>query len=185
MRRLGQRLGVEAMSLYNHVTNKDDILGGIVDLVVVEIDQPSDGAEWKAGLRRGAISAYEVLLQHRWAAPLLLSGPSVSFARLRQMNSILGLLRGAGFSADMTDHAYHALDSHVMGFSLWAVSISAGMQRIGSVESFLEALPIADYPHLGEHIEQHLKPTAPKTRDEFEFGLDLILDGLERMLPRA
>ena len=185
MRGLGQRLGVEAMSLYNHVANKDDILGAIVDAVVEDIDQPFDPGAWKAALRRGSISAHEVLLRHPWAAPLLLSGPSVSFARLRHMNVILGNLRGAGFSAELTDHAYHALDSHVMGFTLWAVGISAGLSRLGSVASFLETLPVADYPHLAEHIEQHLKPADPEAGTEFEFGLDLILDGLERMLPSA
>ena len=182
MRGLGQRLGVEAMSLYNHVANKDDILGAMVDLVVEEIDQPFDAGAWKASLRIGAISAHEVLLRHPWAAPLLLAGASVSFVRLRLMNSILGNLRGAGFSADMTDHAYHAIDSHVMGFTLWAVGISTGLSRLGSVASFLETLPVADYPHLAEHIEQHLKPHDPEAGTEFEFGLDLILDGLERIL---
>ena len=182
MRGLGQRLGVEAMSLYNHVANKDDILGAMVDLVVEEIDQPLDADAWKASLRTGAISAHEVLLRHPWAAPLLLSGPSVSFTRLRQMNAILGNLREAGFSADMTDHAYHALDSHVMGFTLWAVGISAGLSRLGPVETFLETLPVAEYPYLAEHIEQHLKPRDPDAATEFEFGLDLILDGLERIL---
>src|SRR3990172_9394989 len=112
MRKLGQRLGVEAMSLYYHAANKDDILDGIVDIVVSEIDVPSGGGDWKAAMRASAISAHEVLLRHPWAASLILSGPTVRPARLRYMDSILGCLREAGFSAEMTDHAYHALDSH-------------------------------------------------------------------------
>ncbi len=182
MRKLGQELGVEAMSLYNHVANKDDILGGMVDIVVDEIELPADGADWKAAIRRTAISAYEVLLLHPWAANLVLSGPGLSYARLRYMNAILGCLRTGGFSAEMTDHAYHALDSHIMGFTLWQVGISAGLANISSVEDFLRELDQSAYPHLAEHAQQHMKGRSPEDEGEFAFGLDLILDGLERLL---
>jgi AcrR family transcriptional regulator len=180
MRRLAQELGVEAMTLYYYVARKDDILDGIVDIVVGEIEPPS-GADWKAALRRSAISAYEVLLRHPWAASLILSGPTVSLARLRHMDSILGSLRAAGFSAEMTDHAYHALDSHIMGFTLWEVGTSVGLARLGSVATFLQEFPLDEYPHLAEHVEQHLRERSPGDEGEFAFGLDLILEGLERL----
>jgi AcrR family transcriptional regulator len=180
MRRLGQELGVEAMSLYNHVANKEDILGGMVDIVMGEIELPAVGADWKAAIRRTAISAYEVLLGHPWAANLVLSGPGLSYARLRYMDGILGALRNGGFSAEMTDHAYHALDSHIMGFTLWQVGISAGLANISSVEDFLRQLDQDAYPHLVEHAQQHLNERDPEDEGEFAFGLDLILDGLER-----
>ena len=185
MRKLAQELGVEAMTLYYYVANKDEILGGIVDAVVGEIELPSPGADWKAAIRRTAISAHSVLLQHEWAASLLLSGQGVSLSRLQYMDSILGSLREGGFSADMTDHAYHALDSHIMGFTLWEVGISLGLTRLGvqgSIARFLQELDIDEYPHLAEHAEQHLKDRDPADEGEFEFGLDLILDGLERLL---
>jgi AcrR family transcriptional regulator len=180
MRKLGQELGVEAMSLYNHVANKDEILGGMVDLVMGEIELPTAGAPWKAAIRRTARSAYEVLLAHPWAANLVLTGPGLSYARLRYMDAILGSLRTGGFSAEMTDHAYHAIDSHIMGFTLWQVGISVGLARLSSVDDFLRGLDQEAYPHLAEHAQQHMKERNPEDEGEFAFGLDLILDGLER-----
>ena len=186
MRRLAQELGVEAMSLYYHVTNKNDILNGIVDLVVSEFELPPAEADWKAAIRTTAVSAHEVLVRHPWAANLVLSGTGVSEARLRYMDAILGSLRRAGFSADMTDHAYHALDSHIMGFTLWQVGMNLGSEDElrAMAGEFLAQLSAEEFPYLAEHVEQHLKP---RTDDvgEFEFGLGLILDGLERLRPRS
>jgi AcrR family transcriptional regulator len=182
MRKLAQELGVEAMTLYYYVAKKDDILSAIVDIVVGEFELPSPTADWRTAIRRSAISAYEVLLRHPWAANLLLSGPIVSVARLRYMDSILGTLRDGGFSPEMTDHAYHALDSHVFGFTLWQVGIAAGMdQHAGSISTFLEELDVEAFPHLAEHVEQHLQGRTSDDEGEFAFGLDLILDGLERV----
>ena len=183
MRRLAQELGVEAMTLYYYVAKKDDILSAIVDMVVSEFELPSPTADWRTAIRRSAISAHEVLLRHPWAANLLLSGPIVSLARLRYMDAILGKLRGGGFSPEMTDHAYHALDSHVFGFTLWQVGIAAGLdQHTGSIATFLEELDVEAFPHLAEHVEQHLQERTADDEGEFAFGLDLILDGLERAL---
>jgi AcrR family transcriptional regulator len=183
MRKLGQALGVEAMSLYNHVANKDEILNGIVDIVAGEIDLPPPGTDWKAALRRIALSAYEVLVKHPWAANLVLSASGISESRLQYMEAILGTLRRAGFSAEMTDHGYHALESHIMGFTLWEVGMNLGsredLQRLAS--AFLERLSADEFPYLSEHVEQHLKPRRPDDEGEFAFGLDLILDGLERI----
>lgn len=181
MRKLGQALGVEAMTLYHYVANKDEILDGILERVVRQMELPSAESDWKAALRSAAISAHEVLVRHPWAAGLLLGGPRVNLARLRHMDAILGCLRGGGFSAEMTDHAYHALDSHIMGFTLWQVGITAGLERLGSVADFLAELDVERYPHLAEHVEQHLRERRPDEKDEFDFGLDLVLDGLERL----
>ena len=185
MRRLAQELGVEAMSLYHHVAKKDDILAGMVDMVIEEFDLPRPGEQWKDAIRRTAISAYDAMLRHPWSPALILSGPGISPARLAYMNAVLGALRGAGFSADMTDHAYHALDSHIMGFTLWQAGIMATTtgEDVGTLAAdLLATLPADEMPHLVEHIEQHLKPHDPDAVREFEFGLGLILDGLERLL---
>ena len=187
MRKLGQALGVEAMSLYNHVASKEEILNGIVDLVLDEFELPSPGADWKAALRRTAVSAYEVLVRHPWAASLVLSSTGVSQARLRYMESILGTLRRAGFSAEMTDHGYHALESHIMGFTLWEVGMNLGSREdlAGLATDFLNQLPRDELPYIVEHIEQHLKPRRPDDEGEFAFGLDLILEGLDRIRDTA
>ena len=183
MRRLAHELGVEAMTLYYHVANKDDILTGMVDTVVSEIQLPPADLDWKSSLRTSAVSANEVLGRHPWAANLVLSGPGVSTARLRLMDGMLGTLRRAGFSPEMTDHAYHALDSHIMGFALWVGSMNLGSAEdvAALAANFLRELPRHDLPHLAEHVEQHMKPRNPAAEGEFAFGLDLILDGLERL----
>ena len=184
MRRLAQELGVEAMSVYYYVANKDDILDGIVEVVLDECELPEAGEEWKSAIRRTAISTHEVLVRHPWAANLILSGAGTGPGRLRYMEGILGALRRAGFSAEMTDHAYHALDSHIMGFTLWQVGMNLGSEEDlkQMAGQFLAQLSVDDFPHLAEHIEQHLKPRDPEDVGEFEFGLGLILDGLERLL---
>jgi AcrR family transcriptional regulator len=184
MRRLAQELGVEAMSLYHHVRNKDDLLDGIVELVTDEFELPTPGRDWKVEIRRTAISAYETLVGHPWAAALSLSVKTVTPARMRYMDAILGTFRAAGFSAGMTDHAYHAIESHIMGFTLWEVGMDLGtaedLRRFAG--QFLATFPADEYPHMAEHIEQHMKPRDIADPNEFEFGLGLIVDGLERTL---
>jgi AcrR family transcriptional regulator len=186
MRRLAQALGVEAMSLYHHVENKDDILEGIVDLVVSEFELPSPGAGWKTALRLTAVSAHTILVRHRWAARQMLASDGWGSGRLRYMEGVLGTLRRAGFSPEMTDHAYHALDSHILGFTMWEVGITAVPGTLTDLATdFLRRLPPGQFPYLIEHIEQHLRPSPPGDKGEFEFGLDLILDGLERLRDEA
>jgi AcrR family transcriptional regulator len=181
MRKLAGALGVEAMTLYYYVANKDDILNGIVDLVVGEIEAPARGADWKTALRKSATSAHEVLLHHPWACGLMMSPPRVRPARLRFMDSVLRSLREAGFSAELTYLAYHAFDSHILGFTLWEVGYSAGMAEPPNfMPNFLETLPV-EYPYLAQHAEQHLTESSHHDEGEFEFGLDLILDGFEKM----
>jgi AcrR family transcriptional regulator len=183
MRKLGQALGVEAMSLYNHVANKDDIVDGIVELVLAEIEVPSSEGDWKTEIRRTAISSHEVFLRHRWACSLMMSRPKASPPRMVWMEAVLRTLREAGFSADMTHHAYHALDSHITGYTLWQVNMpfETKAELLDMAEVFLRQIPVDEYPYVNEHAEQHLAPSSPDGATEFEFGLDLILDGLERL----
>jgi AcrR family transcriptional regulator len=183
MRKLGQELGVEAMSLYNHVANKDEIFDGISEVVAEEIEIPVPGGDWKAALRQTSISSHEAFVRHRWACSLMMSRPRVSPARLRWMEAVLRTLREAGFSADMTHHAYHALDSHITGFTLWQVSMpfETKEELVDLAEDFLKQIPADEYPYIIEHADQHLAPSSPDGKTEFEFGLELILDGLERI----
>lgn len=182
MRRLAERLGVEAMSLYHHVRNKGDLLGEMLDIVYSEVEPPSSEGDWRSAMRRSAISFHHVLLRHPWACSLLMTPIEASPTRLRHMNTVLGRLRSAGFSADMTHHAYHALDSHIVGFTLWLLPFMAmAKQQPDYAERLLRELSTDDLPHLTEHINVHMAPDRPGDVDEFEFGLDLILDGLEGM----
>lgn len=181
MRRLAQELGVEAMTLYYHVANKSEILNGIVDSVMSEVELPPAEGDWKSAMRRSAISAHEALLRHPWASGVMTSS-GVSPARLRYMESILGRLRRAGFSAEMTHLAYHAIESHIEGFALWEAGFAALPQSLDDLAAtVLRELSVDEYPFLIEHIGQHLKPPGAEDVDAFEFGLDLILDGLERI----
>jgi hypothetical protein len=159
-----------------------------MDLVATEIEVPSGGADWKAAIRKSAISFHDVLRRHRWASSLMISGPpGVGPAQLRYSDSLLKRLREAGFSPELTHHAYHALDSHIVGSTLWAAGVGAVMKtKPDFVKSFIEQLPVAEYPYFAEHAQQHVTKSVPSTgKSEFEFGLDLILDGLEKMLGRA
>jgi AcrR family transcriptional regulator len=180
MRRVAAALGVEAMSLYHHVADKDDLLAGMLDVVVgeMEVASPEDG--WKAALRRSAISAHDVLVRHRWAAGLMMSA-GVGTARLGFMEGLLATLRRSGFSAELTHHAYHTLDSHIVGFTLWQVSLPPSEELSGLAADFLRQLDAESYPYFAEHVEQHLGDSAASSAEEFAFGLDLILDGLERL----
>jgi AcrR family transcriptional regulator len=182
MRRLAQQLGVEAMSLYHHVRNKQDLLGGMLDIVYSEIEPPATEGEWRPAMRRSAISFYHVLRSHPWACSLLATQIEASPLRLHYMDAVLGRLRSAGFSPVMTHHAYHALDSHIVGFTLWLLPyLAIAREQPDYAGQFMAELPAGELPHLVEHIGVHLEPERPEDVDEFEFGLDLILDGLERM----
>ncbi|MGA2470694.1 MAG: TetR/AcrR family transcriptional regulator C-terminal domain-containing protein [Solirubrobacteraceae bacterium] len=184
MRKLGHALGVEAMSLYNHVANKEDILEGIVDVVVSEIELPSAAEDWQVAIRRAAISAHDALRRHPWACGLMMSPTGVRAARLRHIDSLLRRLREAGFSAETTYHAYHALDSHILGYTLWEAGHLAGPpDRPGlDAATVLREMPVDEYPHFAEHVEAHRAAGYDEDR-AFELGLDLILDGLQRLAP--
>jgi AcrR family transcriptional regulator len=182
MRKLGQELGVEAMSLYNHVANKDDILDGIVDLVFGEIALPSGEGDWKPAMRKRAISAHEALLRHPWAPSLMQSRTRPGPATLRHHDSVLGSLRTAGFSLVMAAHAVSVIDGYVYGFALQQINIPLQSREQVAVvgESILRQMA-GDYPHLAEMITKHAMKPGYDYSKEFEFGLDLILEGLERL----
>jgi AcrR family transcriptional regulator len=180
MRKLAQDLGVEAMSVYYYVANKDEILDGILNFVISEFELAIGGPDWKAAIRRSAISAHDVLIRHPWACNLMMSVKRVAPARMRYMESLLGRLREAGFSANMTHHAYHALDSHIIGSTLWESGYSSNDDLEDVAKTFV-AKTLRDYPYLAEHAEQHITRTSRRDVPEFEFGLDLILDGLEKI----
>jgi len=184
MRKLGQTLGYEAMSLYNHVANKDDLVDGILDLVLAEAEDPPPDGAWDEAIRSSALSVHRALREHQWACELLLSGKHVRPGRLRYMDALLRRLRGAGFSADTTYHAYHVLDAHIFGFSLWQAGHSSAGMTMDDVRPLLERMVPADvYPYLHEHGEQHFTPGPHQDVSAFEYGLDLIVDGLKRMNP--
>jgi AcrR family transcriptional regulator len=187
MRRLGQELGVQAMSLYNHVANKEDLFQGIVDLALSEIEVPSPAMDWKAALRQSAISAHQAFVHHPWACNLHMATPRVNDERMLWMEGVLRTLREAGFSPNMTHHAYHALDSHITGFTLWLVSMpfDSREELLDMAEQFIPRISPDRFPYVIEHAKEHLEDPDPDEPSEFEFGLDLILEGLERRLDSA
>jgi AcrR family transcriptional regulator len=178
MRKLGQELGVEAMSLYNHVAGKDDILNGIVETIAEEVEVASPDLDWRTALRRSAISAHETLVRHPWA-PALWMRSGGGTARLRFADGLLGALRRR-FSADLTYRAFHTLQSYILGYTLQELRFPFDTEDLEEMaQTFLREFPSDDYPHLAEHVHQHLEPHAFE-EGGFEFGLDLILEGLER-----
>ena len=180
MRRLGQALGVEAMSLYNHVANKDAILDGMVARVIVEVDLPTGGGDWEEELRRCAVSLHEALRRHPWACSLVMapaSGPEAMAARLRYIEALLGTLREAGFTPEQAYHAYHAIDGHVVGFTMWELGHTSQLTD-AAVETAMRLVESGEFPHLLEHGEQH---ELDHDVSGFEFGLDLIFDGLRQL----
>lgn len=184
MRRLGERLGVEAMSLYKHVANKEDILDGIVDIVVGEISAPAIGGDWRAAMRQRAISAHAVLLRHPWATMLLVARANVGPAMLRYVDATIGCLRAAGFSYATADHAWNAIDSHVYGFTLQELNFPFEPEQYAAMaKTYLPQLPPDQFVHLRGLSQQVIDGEHDGLHD-FEFGLDLLLDGLERLRPR-
>jgi AcrR family transcriptional regulator len=191
MRKLGQALGVEAMSLYKHVANKGELVSAMVDSVIDQFELPDDEPAWDAAIRRCAVRAHDLLIEHPWACGLALLPTDfrmIGGPRVRYMEWLLRRLREAGFSQDLAYSAYHTLDSHIFGFTLWqlghanAAKSFAASDGESPAEFFARILEQMRprYPYLAEHGEQHLAPTAPNGKQEFEFGLDLILDGLKR-----
>jgi AcrR family transcriptional regulator len=183
MRKLGQTLGVEAMSLYHHVANKDELLDGMVDVVFSEIDLPPSDPNWKLAMRQRAISAREVLGHHHWAIGLMESRTTPGPATLRHQDAVLGYLRDAGFSIELTAHAYSVLDSYIYGFALQEASLPFGTS--GTAPDTTGSLSADEYPHLAELAVEHVLQSGYEHGDEFEIGLDLILDGLERIADRS
>jgi AcrR family transcriptional regulator len=184
MRKLAQELGVEAMSLYHHVAGKDAILDGIVDVVFSEIELPSDRADWKAAMRQRAISARQALRRHPWATALMESRPTPGPATLRHHDAVLGILRRAGFSVELAAHAYSLRDSHIYGFALQEASLPFGTaeEAAEAAQTIMAEFPADQFPYLTEIAVEHVLQPGYDYGNEYLFGLDLILDGLERAL---
>jgi AcrR family transcriptional regulator len=182
MRKLGVELGVEAMSLYNHVANKTDLLDGMIDAVFAEIGLPPDGHTWRAAMRERALSARDVLARHRWAIGLMESRTTPGPATLQHHDAVIGTLRGAGFAVAMAAHAMSVLDSYIYGFALQESSLpfDSGEETAALAEAILARASANEYPHLTELTVEHVVQPGYDYGDEFEYGLDLILDGLER-----
>ncbi|MFD6161736.1 TetR/AcrR family transcriptional regulator C-terminal domain-containing protein [Nocardia sp. NPDC060256] len=182
MRRLAQTLGVEAMSLYNHVTNKDDLLDGIADLVVAEMGVPEIGGDWKAAMRARATAAHKALLRHPWANGLIGTRLNVGPAMLRYIDATLGCLRAAGFSYQLADRAWNAMDSHIYGFTLQQVNFPLQPDEYASAaQQFLPLIPADRFPYMNA-LSQLVIDGKHTGIADFTFGLNLILDGLERLL---
>jgi AcrR family transcriptional regulator len=184
MRKLGRALNVEAMSLYKHVAGKDEVLDGLIDLVEAEIELPVGGRDWAAAVRTCAISAHGVLQRHPWACTLIMTRFRQS--RMRYMDWLLGRLHAAGFPPSLAFHAYHVLDSHILGYTLWEAGHAPPAGDLEeTVTKVLSELPLADYPHFASHVDEHLHRTGHTDVTGFEFGLDLILAGLKRLRATA
>ena len=182
MRRLGEELGFEAMSLYRHVANKNDLLDGMLDLVLAEWQLPDGQGDWMEAVRTSALSVHDALRRHRWAAQSLMTGSHIRPARLRYMECLLGRLDDAGFDAETTYHVYHLLDGYIFGFSLWEIAYTTIPVDAEVVSRLMQSIPWDEYPHLAEHRDQHMSDGPHREVSAFEVGLDLILDGLETKL---
>lgn len=180
MRKLATSLKVEAMSLYNHVANKDELLDGMVDAVIGEIPLPERGGDWKAAMRARATSALAVMTTHPWAPMLVVSRINAGPNMLRYIDATLGVLREAGFSWEETDRAWNTMDNYIYGFTLQQQNFPVNPDDYASAAaSYLPMLPASRYPYMHEMTARLADGTHDGTLD-FGFGLEVILDGLER-----
>jgi AcrR family transcriptional regulator len=184
MRRLAEELGVAPMALYRHVANRDGLIDGMVDVVFGEIDLPSSGDDWKAAMRQRGISVRDVLSRHRWAIGLMESRANPGPANLRHHDAVIGSLRSGGFDMASVAHAYSVLDSYIYGFALTKMNLpfESGDDVAEIAQTMLEPFPVDEYPNLVAFITEHAMKPGYDYGDEFEYGLDAILDGLERGL---
>ena len=194
MRKLADDLGVGAMSLYHYVPNKEDLLDGMVDIVFGEIELPSTDGDWKTALRRRAIATREVLNRHRWAVGLMESRATPGPASFRLHNAVLGCLREGGFSIEQTIQAYSVQDAYIYGFALQekslpfedaeggaAVAREQARQFAEQAEAEQSAALAEEFPYLAEVVAGHVAKVGYDFTAAFEYGLDLILDALERL----
>jgi AcrR family transcriptional regulator len=182
MRKLAEAVGLQAMSLYNHVANKEDLLDGMIDVVFSEIELPSGMDSWKTAMRERAISVRTVLSRHRWAIGLMESRTSPGPATLRHHDAVIGRLREAGFSLELTAHAYSAMDSYIYGFALAEreLPFDTPEELAALAPVMLAQFPSGEYPYLAELTFKHIMKAGYDYANEYEFGLDLILDALEK-----
>jgi AcrR family transcriptional regulator len=187
MRRLGGELGVEAMSLYNHVANKEDLLDGMVDVVLDEIEPPASDGEWKPAIRGRILSARRAMLRHPWASAVIVSRTQPSPVMMRYMDTMAGIFLAGGFSVDLMHHGFHALGSRILGFSQELFDDSAELEQSPEMQAVMLRQMAETYPNITAIAEQVSHDDASVVGSgcddqfEFEFALDLILDGLERL----
>ncbi|MFT7677800.1 MAG: AcrR family transcriptional regulator [Planctomycetota bacterium] len=185
MRKLAHGLGVEAMSLYNHVKNKDDVLDGMTDIVVAKIELPGTEDDWMDAMRVRARSAHRVLLEHTWVSHLIVSRVNIGPGMLRYVDATIGCLREAGFSYQQADRAWNAIDSHIYGFTMLELNFPIEASEYADVaQAYLPMLDGEIYPYL-RALTQQVADGEHYGLQDFEFGLELILGGLEyiRALP--
>ena len=181
MRKLAEELDVAPMALYRHVANKDDLIDGMVDVVFSEVGLPSTGPDWRTAMRQRAISLRDVLARHRWAIGLMESRRNPGPANLRHHDAVIGSLRAGGFDMALVAHAYSVLDGYIYGFALTKMNLpfESGDDVAEIAETMLEPFPVNEYPNLMAFLTEHVMKPGYDYGDEFEYGLDLILDGLE------
>jgi AcrR family transcriptional regulator len=184
MRSVGRELGVEAMSLYHHVASKDALLDALADWVFARIHTPVVGRPWRAEMEARARSAREVLREHPWGLGLIESRRDPGPATLRHHDRVIGCLRADGFSVALAGHAFSVLDAYVYGFVLTEVNLP--FEAGESADDFVAGLDLmaAEHPHLAEMVATQVAGRDYSYGDEFEPGLELVLDGIERRLPR-
>jgi AcrR family transcriptional regulator len=187
MRRLGEELDVGPMALYRHVANKEDLIDGLVDLVFGEIPLPPSGADWRTAMRERSFSLRDALMRHRWAIGLMESRRNPGPANLRHHDAVIGSLRAAGFDMAMAAHAYSVLDGYIYGFALTKMSLPfEDTSDIAEVaETMLAPFPVNAYPNLAAFITEHAMKPGYDYADEFGYGLELILDGLDKAVETA
>ena len=187
MRTLAEELAVAPMALYRHVASKDDLIDAMIDVVFSEIGLPSGGADWKTAMRQRAQSLREVLMRHRWAIGLMESRRSPGPANLRHHDAVIGRLRAAGFDVTLAAHAYSLLDSYIYGFALTRLNLPfrTTEEAADVARDMLEPFPVNEYPNLVEFISEHVRQPGYDYGDEFAYGLELILDGLETARERG
>lgn len=184
MRRLAEELGAAPMALYRHVANKDDLIDGLIDVVFSEIGLPATDGDWKAAMRARAISLRDVLSRHRWAIGLMESRQNPGPANLRHHDSTIASLRAAGFDMATVAHAYSLLDAYIYGFALTKMNLpfDETTDMAAMAEGMLEPFPVDEYPNMVAFITDHAMKPGYDFADEFEYGLDVILDGLDRQV---
>lgn len=184
MRSLATHLGVKPMALYHHVASKDEIVDGMVDAVFAQIELPEPDVSWRPAMRARAVSTRAVLTAHPWATPLMSSRSHPGPATLGHLDWVIGTLRRGGFTAAQIAHAYALLDSYIYGFALEeaGLPLDAASDVAQQVEAMVQQFTPAEYPHLHAFTVEHVLQPEYNFALEFEYGLDLILDGIERSL---
>jgi AcrR family transcriptional regulator len=182
MRQLAEMLQVAPMALYRHIAHKDDLIDAMIEVVFSEIGLPSGGADWKTAMRERALSLRDIPARHRWAIGLMESRRHPGPANLRHHDAVIGKLRAAGLDIAMAAHAYSVLDSYIYGFATTKMNLpfDTSTEVAAVAKDMLEPFPANEYPNLVEFVTEHAMKPGYDYGDEFEYGLDLILDGLER-----